>query len=424
MLKQLFIAIGVIIVLAACEQNPQTFETLLASDNDLVVDSIAADTTLFEKARLVWFKQPIDHNHPEKGYFRQRVWVSHRALNAPVVMVTEGYAAPRNYTTELARLLEANQIIVEHRYFDKSVPENMDWKYLTVEQAANDHHRIIQFFQQLYKGKWATTGISKGGQTTIFHRAFFPNDVDVSVPYVAPINLAREDQRLFDFFHTVGTEEERQKIKNFQKKVFEKREELVPLFREYAESRDYTFRMGEEKAFDLVVLEYPFSFWQWGSSVDNIPGEDATVEQLFAHLQRGSDIGYVSDQEWERIKPFFYQAYKELGYYAYVPGDFKSMLKGYAQDTISSSLFAPGGDTLRFIPETMHWVMEQLKKNDPKIVAIVGENDPWGCTSLETDGLRNTLKAVQPGGSHRTRINTLPDALKQQVSDQLKEWMK
>ena len=191
MLKQLFIAIGVIMILAACQQKPQTIETLLASDNELVVDSIAADTTLFEKARLVWFKQPIDHNHPEKGYFRQRVWVSHRAINAPVVMVTEGYAAPRNYTTELARLLEANQIIVEHRYFDKSVPANMDWKYLTVEQAANDHHRIIQFFQQLYTGKWATTGISKGGQTTIFHRAFFPNDVDVSVPYVAPINLAR-----------------------------------------------------------------------------------------------------------------------------------------------------------------------------------------------------------------------------------------
>lgn len=421
--KQLFILAGLILLLGACRQQPQNIDELLAGDQEIVSETIKADSTLYEEARLVWFKQPIDHQHPEKGYFRQRVWVSHRSVDAPVVMVTEGYSAARNYTSELARLLEANQIIVEHRYFDKSVPQDLDWQYLTVEQAANDHHRIIQFFKKLYKGKWATTGISKGGQTSIFHRAFFPNDVDVSVPYVAPVNLSREDQRLFDFFHQVGTEEQRETIQNFQRRVFEKRDELMPLFREYAKSRNYTFRMGEEKAFDLVVLEYPFSFWQWGSSVDAIPGQKATTEELFEHLKRGSDIGYVSDQEWERIKPFFYQAYKELGYYAYVPGDLKPFIRGFEQDTISSCLFAPGGDTLKFVPETMHWVMNQLKENDPKIVAIVGGNDPWGCTSLVEEDLSNTLKAVQPGGSHLTRIKTLPDELKQQVTDQLKSWM-
>ena len=30
------------------------------------------------------------------------------------------------------------------------------------------------------------TGISKGGQATMFYRSYFPDDVDISVPYVAP----------------------------------------------------------------------------------------------------------------------------------------------------------------------------------------------------------------------------------------------
>ena len=33
----------------------------------------------------------------------------------------------------------------------------------------------------------------------IFYRYFYPNDVDLSIPYVAPINNAYEDKRLYKF---------------------------------------------------------------------------------------------------------------------------------------------------------------------------------------------------------------------------------
>ena len=46
-------------------------------------------------------------------------------------------------------------------------------------------------------------GISKGGQTTIFHRYFYPADVDISVPYVAPLNLEYVDPRLDKFLNRV-----------------------------------------------------------------------------------------------------------------------------------------------------------------------------------------------------------------------------
>lgn len=420
MYKQLCIIAGILLIINACTKPIVTPEQLLALGEGISYEKIATDSTHFEQSWIVWFEQPIDHEHPEKGYFKQRIWYSHKSSDAPVVLITEGYSANHNYTSELAEVAKANQIIVEHRYFSESQPDSLDWQYLTVKQAATDHHRIIEFFKQLYKTKWATTGISKGGQTSIFHRAFYPNDVDLSVPYVAPINLAREDQRIFDFFDSVGTAEERDRIRNFQMAVLNKRSEIMPLFKQYSASQGYTFRMGNEKAFDLVVLEYPFSFWQWGSNVDDIPAPTASTEALFEHLRKGSDIGYVSDQSWESIKPFFYQAYKELGYYAYTPGELKPLLKGFQSDTISSCMFAPGGDTLQFVP-TMHTVMSKLEAANPNMIAIIGENDPWGSTALNNDKLTNTMRAVAPAGSHLTRINTLPEARKKMVLEQINE---
>ncbi len=100
--------------------------------------------SMYSNAWLLWINQPLDHHNPEKGFFKQRVWLSHKSEEAPVVLITEGYMAPQNFTSELASLLEANQVVVEHRYFGMSVPDSVRWEYLTVEQAANDHHRVVE----------------------------------------------------------------------------------------------------------------------------------------------------------------------------------------------------------------------------------------------------------------------------------------
>ncbi|MCU4154690.1 peptidase [Carboxylicivirga sp. A043] len=420
MKKTLFSLMVSMLLIAACQKPISTPEELFNLSSSIDFEEITTDTSLYEQSWLIYFTQPLDHSAPAKGTFKQRIWLSHKNIHSPTVCVTEGYAAHRNYTSELARLTESNQLIIEHRYFAQSCPDSLDWQYLTVEQAAADHHRIIQFFKKLYQQKWVTTGISKGGQTAIFHRALYPNDVDLSVPYVAPINLEREDNRLFSFFKQVGSSDERQKIFNFQKSVFEKRSEILPLFKSYALDKGYTFRMGYDKAFEIVVLEYPFSFWQWGNQIDQIPTPNATANELFEHLKKGSDIGYVSDQSWNDIKPFFYQAYKELGYYAYVPGELSKYIKAFDKDTISSNMFAPGGDTLKFIP-TMPMIMTKLSESNPQIIAIIGQKDPWGATSINNEHLSNTIRAIDPNGSHLTRIKTLPKPVQEDVIKRIKE---
>ncbi|MCU4177408.1 S28 family serine protease [Carboxylicivirga sp. N1Y90] len=423
MKKIIFLVFGIALLINACQLKTNGLESLLENSEQLKAQIITPDSSNFNKSWLIMFQQPLDHANPEKGHFMQRIWLSHKDASAPTVMVTEGYSANRKYTSELAKLLNANQIIVEHRYFEESCPDSLDWQYLTVEQAANDHHRIIQYFKQHYKGKWLTTGISKGGQTSIYHRALFPNDVDVSVPYVAPINLSREDQRVFDFFHEVGTVEDRAKIHAFQKAVLEQREEILPMFESYATDKGYTFRMGVEQAFDLVVLEYPFSFWQWHGQLESIPQNTASTSDLFEHLKNKSDISYVADQSWDGMKPFFYQAYVELGYYAYVASEFDGLITSFEQDTISSCLFAPGGESLVFDESTMADVMKSLRNNQPEIMAIVGDDDPWGATALPEDEIPNTIVVRKIKGNHRTRINNLPKEQKDKVLSQLNEWI-
>ena len=69
-------------------------------------------------------------------------WVS---LDAPMVLMTAGYANNwGDYRVELTQLLEANQLVVEHRFFGNSRPYPLDWSLLDIRQAAADHHRIVQ----------------------------------------------------------------------------------------------------------------------------------------------------------------------------------------------------------------------------------------------------------------------------------------
>ncbi len=100
---------------------------------------------------------------------------------------------------ELSPILNANQICVEHRYFNESTPQPVDWEHLTIYNAASDHHRIVEILKEIYKGKWVNTGISKGGQTVMYHRYFYPDDVDASVGYVCPLNFSIEDKRVYSF---------------------------------------------------------------------------------------------------------------------------------------------------------------------------------------------------------------------------------
>ncbi|MGN0258126.1 MAG: S28 family serine protease [Bacteroides sp.] len=381
----------------------------------------------FSEKYVVRFTQPLDHKHPEKGSFTQRVIVFHAGFDRPTVLVTEGYQAsyalhPR-YREELSKLFDANMVFVEYRYFDQSTPEPKDWQYLTAEASADDLHAVRQAFSTIYPGKWIATGISKGGQTTLLYRTFYPDDVDVSVPYVAPLCFDREDGRHEPFLRKVSTDADRQRILEYQLEVLKRKTTLLPKFEQYCKEKNYLFRAPTAEIFDFCVLEYSFALWQWGTPISTIPASNSSDEALFKHLMEISEPGYFDLQT--STASFFVQAARELGYYGYDTRPFKKYLTIKSSKDYLRRLMLP--EELREMPfdkRLSRRIKKFLKKEDPKMIFIYGQNDPWtaaGVTWLK--GKKNIHVFIQPGGSHLARINTLTEEQQQEAKQLLKQWM-
>ena len=386
------------------------------------------ETSEFSEKYVTYFTQPLDHRHPEKGSFRQRVIVSHVGFDRPTVIVTEGYGAAyalrSQYREELSKLLNANMIFVEYRYFLESTPEPKDWQYLTAENSADDLHAITTAFKNIYPGKWIATGISKGGQTTLLYRTFYPNDVDISVPYVAPLCYGVEDGRHEPFLHKVSTPENRKKIEDFQLEALKRKATLLPRFEKYCTEKNYSFRAPIEEIYDYSVLEYSFALWQWGTPISSIPATTASDDEIFSHLLAISEPGYFTADSPNAS--FFVQAARELGYYGYDVQPFKQYLSIQSSEGYLHRLMLP--EELKDMPfdKTLSKkITKFLKKQDPKMIFIYGQNDPWtaaGVTWLKNK--KNIHVFIQPNGSHLARISTLPEAEKAEVMELINEWLK
>lgn len=156
----------------------------------------------FSEAYDFFFEQPIDHNNPAAGSFMQRVTVAIRDLNAPTVLWTDGYAmyVPRGKyvrSTDLAENLGANFVEIEHRHFgDSKIPSDTKWDYLTIQQAADDQHAIIQALKPLLPKEWISTGTSKDGMTSLFLRYCYPDDIDVTTVFCSPFMTSLFDTRV------------------------------------------------------------------------------------------------------------------------------------------------------------------------------------------------------------------------------------
>ena len=390
------------------------------------------DTDQFHEKYALKFRQFVDGNNADKGTFDERLFIGFKGYEHPTVLVTEGYYAyygeRQSYTEELCQLFDANVVLCEYRYFGESVPQPTNWDYMTVDNSLRDYHRIRQALGTLFRGKWISTGISKGGQTTMFYRATYPDDVDVSVSYVAPLNRAVEDGRHEKFLaKTVGTKEERAAILKAQQQLMMRKPQLMPLFNAHCKERGYQFYISNEDIYDYCVLEYPFALWQWGTPVSSIPPEEATDKEWFSNLMEMAEPDYFSYPN--KYMPFDVQASRELGYYGYSLKAIKKWsslknTKGYLRQ-----LMLP--DSLRhydFDPTLYERTLKYLKEEDPRHIFIYGENDPWSasgvCTWLNCKRKQNMRIYVQPRGSHRARIGNMPEDMKQEIVSRLSEWLK
>ncbi|WP_245555221.1 S28 family serine protease [Hahella ganghwensis] len=375
---------------------------------------------------LIRYEQPIDHENPMMGTFSQRMVLLHKSVEAPMVLATNGYdISVSTYRYNLTRILDASQLKIEHRYFAESRPDPMDWQYLTIKQAANDHHRIVQAIRPFYTGKWVSRGASKGGMTAMYHRRFFPDDVDATVALVAPLSYGRLDPRYVRFLEQVGTKACRDDLKQYQRNVLERRETMKAYIQTYAAQNGLEFNLpgGLDRVLDLTVGELYFQFFQYGDLAycDDIPSDTASDQELFNFMLSWGPLTFVTDTGLEQYEAYFYQAITQLGYPRLLTEHLEDLLM---YDPNDYSAYVSSWPTERFDYRPMTDIAWFTAVRSENVMMIYGDIDPWTAAAfyMPNSSARGTHTFMVKGGNHGANILTLNWKDKRDAYQMLENW--
>ena len=370
----------------------------------------------------IWFTQPVDHDDPDGPTFSQVLTLIHRGTHVPVVMDTRGHAG--SYSggdNELSALLSANRLNVEHRYFGYSVPEEVDWDLLRVRQSAADHHAIATAFRPLYDGAWVATGASKGGETALFFRGLYPDDVEATVAYVAPIVEGVPDLGFDDFFDTVGEADCRADLLALQRTLLENKEALLPELRAAATEAGVAFTLvGEDYAYEVSVAELAWTFWQYDGRCDLLPADpsDPVAAWGWFLTSAGSPLDY-DDGSVSYYGPYYYQSAAELGYPDVSHADFDDLL---TVDPSDLGPLLPSPEAPTYDPSVVEASTGTVAREGSEILLIYGEQDPWSVRALQLDGATDSFSFTAPGANHGAQIAMLNADDRAVALDALSRW--
>lgn len=374
----------------------------------------------------LFFSQPVDHEDLEGPVFLQYMTLLHRAETAPMVFETLGYTnGLQDRATELTRLLDANQLAVEHRFFGSSDPGVADIDHLTIEQAAADHHSIAQVMKAIYRGPWISSGASKGGMTAIFHRRFYPDDVDGTVPYVAPISFGAPDGRYATFLENVGTQQCRDDLAAFRRQVLLRRQPMLDRVESFATNYGLSFDRigGAEVALESAAVEIPFTFWQYSGETfcSRIPAVAASDDVIFDFLVTVVPIWWAGDAMLDLFDSYFYQAQYQLGFPSLDTTNIDDLLQ---TDWISleSGLVPPGATPPTWDPASMIDIADWVASQGSELLFIYGENDTWTAGMFDLGQAVDSKIYVVPGGTHGASIADLSSADRAEAYAILEHW--
>jgi hypothetical protein len=378
------------------------------------------------------YTQPIDHRHPSKGTFQQRITVLHKDVTRPTVFYTGGYNVSTTPSRrEPTQIVDGNQVSMEYRFFTPSRPDPADWSKLDIWQAASDQHRIFKALKKIYSKNWISTGGSKGGMTATYYERFYPRDMDGVVAYVAPNDVVNNEDSAYDrFFTKVGTKECRDRLNAVQREALVRRESLEKKYASYAADNGYTFTtIGSlDRAYEAVVLDYVWGFWQYNllancSDDTLIPpdAKSATDDQIWNSIDTISGFSFYTDQGLEPYTPYYYQAGTQLGaptiHFPYI--EKKYVRYGYQPPRN----FVPRDIPMRFQPYAMDDVDSWVRHHAHHMLFVYGSNDPWGAERFAVGkGSKDSYVFTAPGMNHGANVAGLVADQKALATARILDW--
>ena len=369
---------------------------------------VREETTALEGYRrfALQFLQPRDHGSTGGATFPQFVTLLHRSFGAPVVLETLGYDGGwGDRRDEPTLLLGANQVVVEHRFFGSSRPDPPDYGLLTVRQAADDVHRVVEALRGLYRARWVSAGHSKSGIAALFHRRFHADDVAGTVAYVAPNSRGAPDPRYLGSLTGIGPAACRVAVEEAQRRLLVRRDAM--LVRLAALGLPLDRIGGRDAALESVALDVPFLFWQYSGAgaCPGVPTALATDDALFAFAQRAVGFQTVSDTYFERFGPYFYQAASELGYPAISRENLADMLRATGDHDRG---VLPPGTNATWSPAATDDLAAWIASTGSRLLFVYGGGDPWTAGAFDPGGAADAHVFVQPEGTHGAIVGSLP----------------
>lgn len=372
---------------------------------------------------ILQFNQPIDHDNPGLGTFQQEVSLLHRSELAPAPMIvhTTGYHDNvHDQPVELTYLLSANQVSIEHRYFGTSIPVPTDWTKLTIKQMADDEHAIIAALRTIYDGAFVTTGSSKGGMTAVFHRSFYPEDVEGTVAYVAPISFGAPDPRYPAIFDMIGPESCRRAVRNLALEMLVNRRGQLEA-RARAEVGNVYTRVSLGAAVEAAISGFEWAFWQYFGvdSCAKVPSLAASDDEVFAFFNQVSPVAELADKKLGEIEAYYYQSYAQLGYPDYSAEYLVPHLRYQESDYIGE---LPTPEEPTYDSEPMRQVLDFVDNHGDHMLFIYGQWDPWTAGKFALGDAADSRSFVQPEGTHASHITKLKQGDCNTSLDMLEDW--
>jgi hypothetical protein len=368
--------------------------------------------------------QPVDHFNAALGTFTQRLALLHKDTAEPIVLQTSGYQIFGVALSELARVFAVNQLQVEHRYFDQSIPAIQDWSKLNIVQSAYDFHRIATEFKKIFRNRWVNTGASKGGMTSIYHHRFFPGDLSGTVADVAPLSFSSNDLRYIKFVDEAGGDlyrDCRAKLTALQFGLLKRRDEIMAL-----STGSFVFLGGKSVSYEHAVIELPFAFWQYQSPEDpdvgckKIPSPDASAAELAWYLDAVNSLNSYADTSVFSFMPYYFQAATQLG----SPAAGRRHLAAYLKHPYNIDQYTPNTAHYAYSNAWMRDVANWVKSKAEHILFVYGEFDPWSAGAYPKVSQGSDFHWFQvPGGNHASKLFKLPEPEKAKALAVVSAWL-
>ena len=420
----------------------------------------------FTECYEVFFSQPVDHENPATGTMKQKAFIYFKGFDRPTVIYTRGYALPDNYKDKMSNLdiaanMDANLIIVEHRYFgDSKNLSDTRWDYLTIEQAAADHHAIFQALKPLLPKEWISTGTSKDGMTSLFYRYFYPNDMTVTTVFCSPFmtslhympvgtymqeesgsDAERENMHALFFKLLDGLEEDDKN--SFYSTYVQMCEKYNAKLQELHPEQTYPWFYGNLDNYLGLLPEFFFGQFSYHTAKEralNIPSADAEPEVILDYIyfrdiltQNGlwkynSPLAPAAEEEdyyWKANSgyPYFVQTAKQLGQYCHDLSRYESLIL-MGQSPNPSALFEQDlwlydtydNSRIKDIRENF------LPTTNCPIMFYYAQGDPWTGARPDKINESNTMLLIGERGIHNQDLNN-PEHFSQDDKQQIMDFL-